>query len=220
MQLKKTIRYFSLRTGSNWLNSRLQYLKTFIQIFYKVKNDNITGSLTVATIQTLINREIKDPKIVIIDEVHYAYESKLIQSLFERFPNAIFIGLSATPLDDRGYLIEGFDSIIDDYQTGDLIKLGYLTPFRVYSPFCPDLSKVRIQANEYNRDDLSEVIEKPDIVSTVVENYVKHGKNRKFLCFALSKEHAKELSDEFNRNEIKTEVITADTPEKKKGINN
>lgn len=181
------------------------------------QNDRITGSLlTVATIQTLINREIEEPKIVIIDEVHYAYESKLIQSLFEKFPNAIFIGLSATPLDDRGYLIEGFDSIIDDYQTGGLIKLGYLTPFKVYSPFVPDLSKVRIQANEYNKDDLSEVIEKPDIVSTVVENYVKHGENRKFLCFALSKEHAHQLSDEFNRNGIKTEVITADTTEKKR----
>ena len=183
------------------------------------QNDSITGSLlTVATIQTLINRKIDDQKIVIIDEVHYAYESKLIQSLFEKFPNAIFIGLSATPLDDRGYLIEGFDSIIDDYQTGDLIKLGYLTPFKVYSPFCPDLSKVRIQANVYNKDDLSDVIEKHDIVSTVVQNYIKHGENRKFICFALSKEHAHQLSDEFNRNGINTEVITADTTEKKREL--
>ena len=47
----------------------------------------------VATLQTLNNVEITAPKIVIIDEVHYAYESNLVQSLFDRFPKAIFIGL-------------------------------------------------------------------------------------------------------------------------------
>ena len=92
---------------------------------------NEQSLLLVATLQTLINREVPEPKIVIIDEVHYAYESKLVQSLFDRFPNAVFIGLSATPVDDRNCLLEGFDSIIDDYQTGDLISLGWLTPFEI-----------------------------------------------------------------------------------------
>src|SRR6476620_1001649 len=38
--------------------------------------------LLVATLQTLANTEIKEPKIVIIDECHYAYETNYIQSLF------------------------------------------------------------------------------------------------------------------------------------------
>lgn len=174
---------------------------------------NENSLLLVATLQTLINREIIEPKIVIIDEVHYAYESKLVQSLFEKFQNAIFIGLSATPVDNRNYLLEGFDSIIDEFQTIDLIKLKWLVPFNCYAPFTPDLSNVKILAGEYKKDELEEAVNKPDVNKTIIENYIKYGEGRKFICFAVDKKHAFELNRTFINQGIKTNYITADTPE-------
>jgi len=40
--------------------------------------------LLVATIQTLSNTEIKEPRIILIDEVHFGFESGFIQNLFTR----------------------------------------------------------------------------------------------------------------------------------------
>ena len=173
-----------------------------------------TKLLTVATIQTLINREVKEPKIIIIDEIHYAYSSILIQSLFTKFPDAIFIGLSATPVDDRGYLLEGFDSIIDDYQTADLIRLGWLVPFSIYSPVQIDLSNVPLSGSDYDNDELEKVVNKEDITNSIVENYIKYGEGRKFLCFAVNKKHADELDLAFSRKGISVCTINADTHER------
>ena len=167
--------------------------------------------LQIATIQTLLNNDIEEPKIIIIDEVHYAYNSVLIQSLFTKFPNSIFIGLSATPVDDKGYLLEGFDTIIDDYQTSDLIALKWLVPFVVYSPIKIDLSGVKIKGNDYANDELEKVVNIDNINRSIVENYTKLGENRKFLCFCVNKKHAHDLQLSFYSAKIATEIITADT---------
>jgi superfamily II DNA or RNA helicase len=182
------------------------------------KEKNITDDykLIVASIHTLIKVEIKEPKIIIIDEVHYAYESNLIQSLFIKFPNAIIIGLSATPVDDKGYLLEGFDYIIDDYQTADLIDLGFLTPFKYYTPISINFDSVKIKGNEYDNVDLENAINKIDINQSIVDNYKLLGENRSFILFAVNKNHCDELYKVFTDNEIKVGIITATTKEKER----
>lgn len=176
--------------------------------------------LLVATLQTLANTKINEPKIVIIDECHYAYESKLIQQLFERWPKAIFIGLSATPTDDKNLLLDGFDAIIDDYQTSDLIQLGWLTPFKIYSPVNFNLSNVKIPAssNDYQEKSITEEIVKQDINKSIVEKYIELGEDRKFICFGASKEHCYDLQKEFLLEGIETDVITANTTKKQREI--
>lgn len=175
-----------------------------------------TNLLTVATIQTLANRNIPEPKIVILDEVHYGFSSVLIQSIFERFPNALFIGLSATPVNERGYLLENFDSHISKYQTIDLIEKGWLTPFVCYSPVKLDLYSVRIKGNDYDESELSVKVSEDYIINEVVRNYQKYGENRKFICFCVNKDHANRLKNAFNSASILTDVIVADTPAKER----
>mgnify|MGYP003642241667 FL=1 len=172
----------------------------------------------VATLQTLSNVDISPPKIVIIDEVHYAYESNLVQSLFDRFPNAIFIGLSATPTDNKGYLLDGFDAIIDDYQTKDLIDLGWLVPFKCYSSLSIDLSNVKAKGNDYDERLLEETINKEDINKSIVNNYLDNGERRQFICFGVNKNHCTELEKEFGNRNIITKSITASTSTKQREI--
>jgi len=151
----------------------------------------------VTTLQTLIKTEIKAPKIIIIDEVHYGYNSKLIQNLFSRFPEAIVIGLSATPVDDNDCILDGFDCIIDDYQTTDLIKLGWLVPTKCYAPF-----NVPISEDENVTDDINR---------SIINQYLDLGENRKFICFASSKKHCEQLFEMFLIYDIPVAIITADT---------
>jgi superfamily II DNA or RNA helicase len=172
--------------------------------------------ILVATLQTLMNTEITAPKIVVIDEVHYAYESNYIQSLFSRFPDAIFIGLSATPVDERGFLLDGFDVIIDDYQTSDLIDMGFLTPFKIFAPMSIDTSSVRMKGDDYDEKELEKVINKSDINDSIVSNYIKFGEQRKFICFCVNEKHCNDLKNAFYRLGILTEVISAKTSKKKR----
>jgi superfamily II DNA or RNA helicase len=190
-----------------------------IQVDYLQGENNVFNEdykCLVATLQTLNNTEIKPPKIVIIDEVHYAYESGLVQNLFTRFPNAIFIGLSATPVDNNDYLLDGFDCSIDDYQTEDLIKLGWLVPFKIFAPFTVDTSQVKMKGSDLNDNELEKTINKENINDSIVDNYIKFGEDRKFIVFASNKKHCLDLKNAFNKKEIITEVITADTSSKKR----
>ena len=174
--------------------------------------------LLVATLQTLANTEILEPKIILIDECHYAYETNYIQSLFNRWPNAIFIGLSATPTDDRNFLLDGFDVIIDDYQTADLIKLGWLTPFKVFCPISIDTKDVKVSKDtgDYQEKSLSEALVFQNINASIVENYIKLGEDRKFICFALNTGHCHSLQEEFAKQGIKVDLITASVSPKKR----
>lgn len=177
-------------------------------------------SLLVATLQTLCNSEIKEPKIIIIDECHYAYESNLVQSLFDRWPKSIFIGLSATPTNDKNYLLDGFDAIIDNYQTTDLIDLGWLTPFKIFSPINFNLANVKISAttNDYQEKSIEAEIVKQNINHSIVEKYIELGENRKFICFGASKDHCNDLQKEFANKNIVADVITANTSKKQREL--
>lgn len=176
--------------------------------------------LLVATLQTLVNTQIEQPKVVIIDEVHYAYDSNYVQSLFAKWPKAIFIGLSATPTDDKNYLLDGFDAIIDDYQTADLIGLGWLVPFKVYSPVKIDVSQVKVskKTGDYNENELTSEIVKQDINHSIVLEYLAKGEDRKFICFGASKQHCYDLQKEYLEEGIETDVITASTTKKQRDI--
>lgn len=173
-----------------------------------------SAKFIVASLQTLIDTEIPEPKIIIIDECHYGYEGNLIQSLFSKFPDAYFIGLSATPVDNNDNLIEGFDSIISDYQTKDLIDIGMLTPFKCFAPLAINISKVK--ATEFDEKEQMNVIEKENINKSVVDNYLEFGENRTFICFGVNKKHLVDLKKVFQDQNISVEIIDADTNDKER----
>ena len=196
--LSKTIAENSVKNGKRVLftNHRIQLSGQSANVFSEInpniiqgKNTTDNGSLlTVATIQSLYQKEPFD--VVIIDEVHYAYESKLIQRILNANPNAIIIGLSATPFDENGCIIDGFNAVIDKYQTEDLIKLGYLTPFNCFAPI-----------NLSFTDNLDVEIQ------SVLDGYLKESNGKKFVGFGRSIEHCHQLKEAFRLSGTKCEVI-------------
>lgn len=165
----------------------------------------------VATLQTLQNTEIEAPEIVIIDEVHYGYEANMIQSLFTRFPKAIFLGMSATPVDNKGFLLDGWDSFLAPYQTADLIDMGYLTPLQYYTNLVFDTSNVKVKGEDYDLEDLEKTINKADYNKSIIDTWVTKFNNRKFVLFAANSKHAKELSAAFHKRGFTVPYILADT---------
>jgi len=166
--------------------------------------------LQIATLQTLKNRTLEhEPNIIICDESHYSHSSGLLAYLLEKSPKAATIGLSASPISDRGFLLEGYDAYIDDYQLPDLIKMKYLVPFQCYAPIVIDLSKVSVLAGDYDQKELESVVIEEKLLNTAVVNYEKYGQNRQFLAFATTQKHAKALESVFINSGIKVGYIDA-----------
>jgi len=173
------------------------------------KRYNKDSFLQIGTLQTLKNREIDTPNIIIVDESHFSHNAGLLPDLLAKFPKTHTIGLSASPIDNKGYLLDGYEAYIDDYQICDLIEAGYLVPFECYSPTSIDLSNILVIAGEYDQKELEKIVIEERLLSTAVFNYSKYGKNRQFLVFATTQKHAKALERIFLKAGINVGYIDA-----------
>jgi len=183
-------------------------------------NHELTNGLRpvqVASVQTLMRRPLPEADVVVIDEAHrwFAFYGQwMADPAWQRVP---FIGLSATPW-TKG-LGKHFDELIVATTTERLIADGYLSPFRVYAPSHPDLSKVRTVAGDYHEGDLAGVMGETTLVADVVETYRRLGEDRPALCFAVDRAHAKHLQARFLEAGIATGYIDAFTePEEREQI--
>ena len=119
---------------------------------------DIDARVQVASFDTLLSRVLRQGKLsdlpdftmVIIDEAHLAVTAKKIE-LLNRWPNAIRIGLTATPIRKDGRALGVlFDRLIEVATIADLTEGGHLVPARYFSLSEPDLKRVRITAGEFN----------------------------------------------------------------------
>ena len=159
-------------------------------------------SVQVASVQTLMRRELPASEVVIIDEAHRLFKFTCDWMAREDWAKVPFIGLSATPW-TRG-LGKHFDDLIVAATTADLIEQGYLAPFKAFAPAHPDLSGVRTVAGDYHEGDLSEAMDKPTLTADVVETWRKLGEDRPTFVFAVDRAHAAHLQQDFEDAGIST----------------
>ena len=117
----------------------------------------------VAGVQTLYWRcvrtdrmELPAAEIVFVDECHHV-RAMTYQKIIEAYPDAIIVGLTATPCrgDGRG-LGNVFEVMIECPQIPELIKLGHLVPVKIFAPPAPDLRGVRVMSTgDYDIHELS-----------------------------------------------------------------
>ena len=173
----------------------------------------------VASVQTLHRRAVKtatlelpEAGLVIVDECHHVV-AKSYQSIIERYPDSILLGLTATPCrgDGRG-LGNVFQTMIQCPQVGDLVEMGFLVPTRVYAPVDPNLQGVRIRHGDYVEADLADRMDRPKLVGDIVTNWFKFGQRRKTVCFATTVRHSIHIRDEFVASGVRAEHIDGTTP--------
>jgi len=164
-----------------------------------------TAPVQIASVQSLDKRLLRQqpPALVIIDECHI--NSKVIPKMMELWPDARFIGLSATPW------AKGMGLLWDDLQIGstltELIDAGTLSKFTAYAPSNPDLSTVKTVRGDYAEGDLEREMSKPAIVGSVVGTWLERGENRPTLCFAVNIAHSQVLREQFERAGISAEHV-------------
>ncbi len=167
----------------------------------------------VCSVQTLKRRThlLPPPQLVIWDEAHHCAAASW-DDLHAKYPEAVHIGLTATPerLDGTG-LDRWFSELIAGPSVRQLIDDGYLSDYRLFAPAGPDLSGVHTVAGDYNKRELAEAMAKAHVVGDALSHYVKYASGRRALAFTWSIESSKALADRFNAAGIRAEHVDGDT---------
>ena len=166
---------------------------------------NPNRPVQVASAQTLGRRERPEADLVIVDEAHELHSS--VKAWMAERPDLLFIGLSATPW-ARG-LAKHFDRLIIAATLAELIEEQRLSPFRVFAPTHPDLSKVRVVAGEYHEGDLSDAMQ--PLVGDVITTWLERGEGRPTLCFGVDRDHASVLQKRFQAAGVPAGYIDMNT---------
>jgi DNA repair protein RadD len=180
----------------------------------------------IASIPTLHARAVRTRAIepppadlIIVDEAHHI-RARSWKATLALYPDAVVIGLSATPCrgDGRG-LGNVFDIMVECPSVQELIDLGFLVPTKVYAPSRPDLTGVRVERGDYVEKQLAEVMDRGELVGDIVTHWLRLAERRKTVIFATSVAHSVHLRDEFRRAGVLAEHIDGSTPlEERDGI--
>jgi DNA repair protein RadD len=173
----------------------------------------------VASIQTLHARAIRSDRmelppadLIVIDECHHCPAQSYLE-IVGAYPNAIILGLTATPCRGDGRGLGGiFDTIIEAPQVALLIEQGHLVKTRCYAPVNPDLTGVETRVGDYVESQRAERMDRPKLVGDIIEHWHKFGERRKTVAFAVNVAHSIHLRDEFVKSGVRAEHIDGSTP--------
>lgn len=175
---------------------------------YHERTDH-TAPVQVASIQTLMRRDVPDAGLIIVDEAHvlFKFYGKWFADLEAK--GVPVIGLTATPW-SRG-MGKLYDDLVIGTTTQELIDRGYLSKFKVYAPAHPDLTGVKIVKGDYETKGLSRVMQEGTLVADIVSTWLEKGEDRPTLCFGVDRAHAKKLQQQFLEAGVPTEYMDAFT---------
>lgn len=174
--------------------SSLDYLFMSIQSFNSVK------------LHEKVTNDFYD--FIIVDEFHHA-AAESYTKLLNYFKPKVLLGLTATPerMDGKNILEYFDDRIAAQMGLAEAIDRKLLSPFQY---FCvsddTNISKLKWSRNTYDKNELSNLYTNNDLRATKIVNslnkYINNLEDVKGLGFCVSVEHAKYMSDFFNKNKI------------------
>ncbi len=194
------------------INHKLRSLDVDLGLIVAGKNSDYSKIIQVASIQTLSRREHPEANLIIIDECHHS-KADTYKELWEIYPNAKFLGVTATPTRLSG---EGFDDLFDilieSPSVSYFIQNRFLVPIKQLVCAHPDLTKVKKRKGDYVTSMLSNVMLDGGLMSNLVESYQKHAANKSTIVFAVDVEHSQSIVERFRSVGISAEHIDANTP--------
>lgn len=194
----------------------------------KGSNNDIDHQVVVGSIQTLFNKKRRDAlppfDFIIQDECHHAASEKNREVLLSlKQPHTILLGVTATPnrTDQKalGEIFADDPSQGPDYERSmlEMISEGYLCPITgVKGNLVVELGHVLVSAADYQLESLSRVMNTPEVNLAMYKFWEEHAYSRKTIVFAVDIKHAKDLTLEFQRHEIKASCITGSLPERER----
>lgn len=181
----------------------------------------------VCGVDTLVNRDtnkdawFQQVGLWVQDEAHHVLRDNKWGKAAAMFPNALGLGVTATPAradgSGLGAHADGlFDALVQGPELRELIDAGYLTDYRIFAPPSDvDYSEVTVTASgDYSPAKLRAAVHASDkIVGDVVAHYLKIARGKLGVTFAVDVESAKEIAAAFNAAGVPAEIVSAKTPD-------
>jgi superfamily II DNA or RNA helicase len=163
-----------------------------------------------AMVQSLANRvdRLPDPDLIVIDETHHAV-SPSYQIIFDRWPKARILGVTATPqrLDGRG-LGRLFDEMVLGPTSSELIRDGWLAKYDYLAPPSKvDLSKVHTRAGDYAPDELAEQVDQSVITGDALDHWREFVAPRSAIAFCVTVGHAEHVAKQFTEAGVRAASV-------------
>jgi len=185
------------------------------------KQENRDSLIQIASVQTLPNRNWwRDfpADLVILDECHItAYASVAQQMMSEIYPQAIYLGLTATPwrLNKHEALGDIFKALVCAPMPYELIEQGYLVKPSYFSITQADLEKVGVvNDGDFDEVELALVFNTGEMIQDAVRHWKRLAYGRRTIAFTVNVAHAQHLYSAFQSAGIPSAYVHGKTPVK------
>lgn len=149
--------------------------------------------------------------ILIVDEAHRSLAPTYLE-LFDLYPNAVVLGLTATPIrsDGKG-LGHVYEHMVRCPSIAELIRLGHLVQPRTFAPTIPDLTGIKVKRGDYDPRELERAMDRRSLVGDIVSHWFRLAMDRPTIVFASSVKHSIHLRDEFMRQGVSAVHVDGET---------
>jgi superfamily II DNA or RNA helicase len=169
--------------------------------------------IQVCSIQTLARRyqRLPQPDFMIWDEAHHC-PSKSYVTLYNQYPKAFHVGLTATPwrLDGSG-LEDFFKTMVCGPSVSWLIENGFLSKYKLFAPCNINTDGIHKRMGDFVKSELALAVDKPSITGDAIKHYTKLCHGKRAVVFAVSVEHSKHIVAQFNAQGVPAEHVDGET---------
>ena len=183
-------------------------------------------NITVESIQT-ISRRIATiefaPSLVVIDEAHHAL-AKTYKMMWETWPDAKFLGLTATPcrLNGKGFT-DLFDILVQSWDIPTFIKEKWLATYDFVSIKADSRTQQLISSlkkrgadGDYQVKEMDAVLNKRPSIERLYNCVMEYAHNRKGFVYAINIDHARSIAEYYQSQGVNAVAIDSHTPVKER----
>lgn len=174
--------------------------------------ENRSCSIQVASVASLVNRQLPPAALVIVDEAHHS-TAATYTALLEQFPHACILGVTATPsrIDGQGFK-QLYDCLILGPSVRELIDRGYLSPFKLFAaPKTVDTTGVKKTAGDYNPKQLAKAVNASLVMGDLVRAWQEFAPGKKTVVFAVNVEHSQAIAEAYCESGVPAEHLDGNT---------
>ena len=190
---------------------------------YSASNtSSLLSSVKAMSIQWLMRHydEIEEePGMIVIDEAHHAL-AKTYKEMWERFPKAKFLGLTATPcrLNGKGFT-DLFDILVQSWSVPEFISKGRLATYDFVSIKSDGVTQRLIDSlqkrgadGDYQNKEMDMLLNKKPSIERLYQSLEEFGKDRKGIVYAINISHAQKITRLYQEHGVKAIAIDSKTP--------
>ena len=161
----------------------------------------------------------EEPGMIVIDEAHHAL-AKTYKEMWERFPKAKFLGLTATPcrLNGKGFT-DLFDVLVQSWDVPEFISKGRLATYDFVSIKSDGVTQRLIDSlqkrgadGDYQNKEMDMLLNKKPSIERLYRSLEEYGKNRKGIVYAINISHAQKITKLYQEHGVKAIAIDSKTP--------